>query len=354
MAKRLPMYSLHKATGQARVWLNGKDHYLGAYGSRESHVRYGELMKQFATGVVVDPILNQNPADTGPTVNELALAYVCFAKTHYRKNGKPTAEFDCIKSAIKPLVNLFGSTPAKSFGPAALKATRQKMVDGGTWCRSYINKSVGRIRRVFRWGVEGELVPSTVLLGLEAVSPLLAGRTTATDHAPRTAISVDHLERVRNKVGQRTRDMIDIAVLTGCRPGELCSLTAEMIDVSDPTAWVASLADHKNSHRGKSRSLVFGEKSQAILKKYLVKNKAATIFKIQRATFSNQLKKACDDLNLPRFTGHWLRHQAASEIRETHGLDGVQASLGHATVSQSDHYAHVSLDKAKEVARNRG
>jgi len=32
-----PSYSLHKASGQAVVTFNRRDHYLGKYGSRESH-----------------------------------------------------------------------------------------------------------------------------------------------------------------------------------------------------------------------------------------------------------------------------------------------------------------------------
>jgi hypothetical protein len=34
--KRKPSYLLHKATGQARVRIDGKDEYLGEYGSLES------------------------------------------------------------------------------------------------------------------------------------------------------------------------------------------------------------------------------------------------------------------------------------------------------------------------------
>ena len=45
MAKRRrPAYLLHKATGQARVRIDGKDCYLGVYGSPESRERYDELI----------------------------------------------------------------------------------------------------------------------------------------------------------------------------------------------------------------------------------------------------------------------------------------------------------------------
>lgn len=42
-----PAYSLHKATGQAQVRINGKDHYLGAYGSPESREIYEDLIAEW-------------------------------------------------------------------------------------------------------------------------------------------------------------------------------------------------------------------------------------------------------------------------------------------------------------------
>ena len=179
---RLPTYSLHKATGQARVWLNGKDHYLGTYGSEESRLRYAELIKAHATGVAVDPLAADGTQDDGLSVNELVQAYLTFAARHYQKNGSITAEVHCVRSAVRPLVNLFGDTPAKKFGPAALNAVRQSMIDSGSMCRDFINKSVGRIRRVFKYAVENELIPASVLTGLQALSPLLAGRMRKITH----------------------------------------------------------------------------------------------------------------------------------------------------------------------------
>ncbi len=353
MSKRLPTYSLHKATGQARVWFEGRDHYLGEYGSDQSRIRYAQLISQHASGVSVDPVAQQGPNDTGATVNELVAAFLAHAKQHYRKNGKQTAEYHCILSAVRPLVDLYGDTPAGKFGPAALKAVRQRMIDGGKMCREFINKSVGRIRRLFRHGVENELVPPVVLTGLEAVAPLLAGRCEAKDHAPRAAVPVATLDLVKAHVDQQTRDMIDLALLTGSRPGELVSLTGDMIDRTGEI-WIATLSDHKTVHHGKRRTLVFGPKSIEILKRHFRPDGRLRLFPIRRDTFSNRLKRACEELDLPKFTAHWLRHSAATTIRESSGLDGAQAMLGHSSASMTDHYAHVDIARAIEVARQVG
>lgn len=42
--KKTPAYLLHKPTGQARVRIDGKDHYLGPFNSPESRERYDELV----------------------------------------------------------------------------------------------------------------------------------------------------------------------------------------------------------------------------------------------------------------------------------------------------------------------
>jgi hypothetical protein len=44
LVNRLPKYSLHMPPGQAKVRLNGKDTYLGKYGSPESKEAYARFI----------------------------------------------------------------------------------------------------------------------------------------------------------------------------------------------------------------------------------------------------------------------------------------------------------------------
>ena len=46
-SSRIPSYRLHKPSGQARVIIGGRHHYLGPYGSPESKARYEELVRKF-------------------------------------------------------------------------------------------------------------------------------------------------------------------------------------------------------------------------------------------------------------------------------------------------------------------
>jgi hypothetical protein len=59
---------------------------------------------------------------------------------------------------LKLLRQLYAHLPAAEFGPLALKAIRQKLIDAGH-SRGYINKLMAIVPRVFKWAVAEELVP---------------------------------------------------------------------------------------------------------------------------------------------------------------------------------------------------
>ena len=101
------------------------------------------------------------------------------AQKHYRRpDGTSTHELMEYRQTFKPLRELYGKTPAKEFGPLALKAVRQAMADR-KWSRRLINARVGRVRRVFKWAASEELVPVAVWQALATVKGLQKGRTDA-------------------------------------------------------------------------------------------------------------------------------------------------------------------------------
>ncbi len=150
----VPAYRLHKPSGQARVIISGEHIYLGSYGSAESREKYARLIAESAAAS------SGNGADRPPatttsfphlSVNELILAYWKFAKTYYAKGGKPTKELACMREALRPLRQLYGHANAGEFGPKALKAVRQHMVDLGL-SRGVINRRIGRVQAGLQMG----------------------------------------------------------------------------------------------------------------------------------------------------------------------------------------------------------
>lgn len=355
-----PSYLLHQPTGQARVRIKGKDHYLGPFGSDESRIAYGQLIAKMAGGIPIDPIADSNRGrlprnesdDPGPSVGELCLVFLKHAETHYVKHGKQTSEVFILKSVIRPLNELYGMLPAKDFGPLALKAVRTKMVELG-WTRGTINAAMSRIRRIFKHAIANELIDGSILPRLQCVAPLLAGRTEAHDNAPRSAVESDDITTVKKLVSALVGDLIELQRLTGSRSGELLKLSTGMINRTGDI-WKAELGDHKTRHHGKSRTLHFGPHAQLILAKYLSADPDERLFRMTGAAYRRAITRACEKLGIERWVPHQLRHTNADVVREEFGLEHTQAVLGHAKASMSEHYAQASLKKAAEVARKIG
>ena len=355
-----PSYLLHKQSGQARVRIEGKDHLLGEFGSEASRIRYGELIAKHAGGIRIDPFAKSNRGssstiepESGLTVNELVLAFMRHANGHYVKNGKPTSEIHCLKSASRPLVDLYGFTAVDSFGPMMLKAVRQKFVDAG-WVRDTVNKGVGRIRLFFKWGVENELVSGATLLALQAVAPLLAGRTEARDNPDRVPATAEQIEAVKPHVSKLVKDLIDVQRFTGARAGELLLMTPAKLDTSG-RIWLFNVEGHKTEHHGHSRIIAVGANAQIVLKRRMKKLKADDrIFKIRRDSYTLAVRRACKELKIEPWTPHQLRHAMGHQVREQFGLEHVQATLGHAAFAMSEKYAQASLKKAIQVAESCG
>lgn len=349
-----PSYLLHKATGRGRLRWAGKDYYFpGDYGSAESRAAYHELVAKICDGQPIDPIApTDDPEDPGPSVAELWLAFLDHAERYYVKNGKPTAEVDCFKSAMKPVVELYGLLPIKEFGQKQLKAARNVMVSRG-WTRGFTNKSVGRVRAVFRWGSENELVDVVVIQRLETVAALRAGKTIAKDNPEREAVPEASIAAVKAIVSPLVADLMTLQLACGARPGELVMLTTGMIDRSGKV-WTAKLADHKTVGHGKSRKLYFGPRAQAVLLKYFKADPSAKLFPITRKHYSDCIANAAEKLDLPRFTAHWLRHNTTTAVRDGFGIEAAQAVAGHSQPSMTAKYS-TKMDKlAADVASKIG
>src|SRR5688572_16418890 len=128
-APRIPSYRLHKPSGRAVVTLNGKDQYLGAYGSEESKSEYQRVVGEWLAGSQTS--LDPNDGDPVPLA-EVMVAYVQHADTYYRDAlGGPTGEVTNVRYALLPLEALYARTQTNEFGPLQLKAVREKMIADG-------------------------------------------------------------------------------------------------------------------------------------------------------------------------------------------------------------------------------
>jgi integrase len=267
----VPSYRLHKQSGQAIVTLrdglgNRRDVLLGEYDSPESHAEYARVIAEWQANRQRLPAAGGTLADL--TVNELLLGFWKHVEEHHRHpDGTPTSEVEGYRYSLRPLRELYEHTLVRDFGPLALKAVRQTMIDAGL-SRGSINQRVGRIKRCFKWGVAEEMVPPAVYEALRTVPGLQAGRTKARETEPVEPVAVEDVEKTLPHLLPEVADMVRLQLLTGARPGEICLLRACDIDRS-AAVWVYTPRKHKTAYRGKKRRILIGPRGQEILSKYL-------------------------------------------------------------------------------------
>lgn len=167
----------------------------------------------------------------GLTVNELVLGYLRFAKTYYFKNGRPTGKVANIKDAVKPLGMTRSHIPVEDFGPISLKAVRDNMV-ADDLSRGVVNERLNRILRVFKWGVENQLVHPSVLHGLQAVAALKRGRCNVRETEQITPVPDAFVDAVIKVAPTQIAAMIELQRLTGMRPGKVVLMRICDIDTT--------------------------------------------------------------------------------------------------------------------------
>lgn len=388
LLQSVPKYRKHRASGQAVCTINGRDYYLGPYGSKASRIEHDRLISEWlASGRSVS---YGAPTD-GITVVELAADYLTYAKSHYGL-GK-NSEFHRIAPLTKLLNELYGRTPAVEFGVLQFRAVREQLIQRG-WSRTNINASMRRVARMFRWGAsEGRLSPS-IPQSLAMVPGLRAGKTTANESEPVLPVPDLHVALTLAYLGDVVGDMVRVQRLSGMRPAEVCIMRPCDIDRSGEV-WTFTPAVHKTQYRGKRRVVFIGPAAQAILLRYLARDASMHCFRpvdaemkrrkvltaarvtplscgnsvgsnVKRkprkapgecylpASYNQAIRMACLKAGIKPWGPNRLRHSFATDVRREHGLEAVQICLGHSRADVSQIYAERDMAKGLEIARKIG
>jgi integrase len=385
----VPKYRKHRASGQAVVTISGRDHYLGPHGSKASRLEYDRLIGEWLTAgrfASVEP-------QTSLTIIELLARYWAFAKDYYVKDGQSTGTTEAIRAAVRFLKDRYGTTPADQFGPLALKAVRQRMIDTDL-SRAYVNKLVAIICRMFRWAAAEQLIPVTVPQALAMVPGLRKGRSEAREPAPITPVDDSAVDSTLEHLPPIVADMVRFQRFTGCRPEEVCALRPCDMDRSNDV-WMFRPGSHKTEHQGRDRMIFVGPKAQEVLLRYLARDAQSHCFRpcdseakrlaeqernrktplscgnvrgsnVKRKprrkpgtqyttrSYRRAIHRACDKAGIARWSPNRLRHSTATKVRKEFGLKGAQIILGHASADVSQVYAERDIAKGLEIARRIG
>lgn len=365
----VPGYRLHKATGQAYCTIGGKRLYLGLHGTPESRRRYRKLVddweRQQGAGLV--PVVSR-----GCTIAQLVAAWDVFARQHYRDlDGEPTTELTSVAQALRPLLETHAKALADAFRPADLRGYRQRLVDRGL-SRGTINSYVGRVRKVFRWGVSNDLVEPSTLTGLESLPDLQPGRGGRETEPVQPAQEL-HVRAVLSHLCPEPRAMVRLQLLIGCRPGEVCRLRGRELnqdgiarigsrEIRLGGVWTWQPERHKSRWRGKALVYLLGPAARDILAPWLRDDPTAYLFRSSPAKnkpytpggYWSAVDLACKAAGIPHWHPNQLRHAAVSRYDREAGIEAASLIVGHERIDTTGIYAERNLNAAAEIVARLG
>jgi integrase len=357
---RKPKYRRHSTRDLAFVEHAGKRHYFsGQYGSDESKNEYRDFLKSI--GLLVVDARTDSPAVV--TLPVLMSKFLEWAAANY-PSGSHTYVSN-LQAAVKLLKKFMGIDRADAFTPLKAKAFQQWMADNGQ-SRNYINMTLVRIRRMYKWAVSEELIPVAVFQALLTVAPLRKGR--ARETTPRKPVPQEHVDATLKELKPWVRKMVRLQWLTGVRSQSLCKAKPEQFDTSTtPWRWHPR---HKTEHLDHSLVVFIGPEAQAILGPILKAAKPGEFLFSPRSrhgtpvrryrsfydstSYARAIARAAKRAGVPHWSPHQLRHARATLVRERHGLEAAQAALGHARIDATQIYAQKQLALARLVAETMG
>ena len=394
--RRIPAYVHHKPTDQARVRINGKDHYLGRYGSPESHDRYDDLIAEFI----------ESEPPTSKTLNAVLSAWWCECKRRYRKRHPKLGDAANWRPIIRLLRTNYGNDRAEDLGPLKLRKLIEEAAKENDWSLTYAKMQLGRVKQIYKWAVAEELVSVNAYHRLQVVELRHGKRSKQIPPIEDRTVN-QTLPLLSSKIG----DMIKLQRLTGMRPGEVVIIRPCDID-RNGDVWTYQPERHKTEHKGKSRVIYLGPKAQQILLPYLLRADDDYCFSPQESekerlaelhanrktpmscgnrpgtnrieeprkqpgkrytsdSYRRAIHRACDrrhrrkvklwkkrysDRPYPRQLVKWspnqLRKAAATEIRGKLDVEHAASLLGHSSSKVTgDHYASANQQRAIEAAK---
>lgn len=381
--KKPPLLRRHKPSNRAYVWYDGRRVYLGKWGAPETLERYRRFLLELEThGVVIT-------SETPITVAEIFARFLDDHASYYVR-AESLGRF---KASAGYVCALFGATPAKEFGPLALRAVRDSMQSTRNINRNTINQYCGAVVQVFKYAASIELIDASVYHALQTVEPLRRGHCDAPEGAPRRPVDPSTVDATADAAAPCIAAIIRLLRLTGMRPSEClkmrpCDLSRDAASglliytlESDKTALKRAVDDKRVIYLGArcerilAPFLTFNDNQNGYIftRGLLAQEKAfdpANPTKARRGRRARKPDKASDFIpcgllykeiqkaanlaGVTRWNAYQLRHLYASEIRKQYGLEVAQVMLGHKHADVTQIYAERDYTRAREVAKEKG
>jgi len=385
----IPQILHHKQKNLAYIIIKGKKYYLGKYGSKEAETKRLRVWADHLSGSLPEEEREREIVKNA-NIQILVSRFLLDAKTLYQKNDRPTSTLRAYIDSAKLIAKKYGVMPVNKFGPVRLKKIRQKLIDSGKLCRNTINARIGDIVRIFRWGVENELVEPKTWHQLQAIKNLRAGHPGTFDHPQVKQALIEDVLKTIESAHPVLGDMIMVQLLGGMRPQEVRLLRFCDIDTTDDI-WIYFPHEHKTEHHDKTRAIPLIPEAQNILNKYQNNDANEYIFspkkalkiiskikrekrksKVQpsqrgrrkgrkarkpikdhytRDSYLHAVKRAAARAGVPIWSPNQLRHTRATDVDSSQGIAAAQALLGHSSPEITKVYLDPDVKKKEQIER---
>lgn len=302
------------------------------------------------------------------SIKELTDRYILWADAYYRHpDGTPTRHVWNIRDACRELLAVFPDAPASSFGLAEINQVQQAMVNSRRLCRTSINKRIKNIRHLFSWAANQGLVDDLTPHRLSAVRPLKRGRTRAKEPEKVTGVSWDAVSDTLPHLPMMYAVMVELQWLTAMRPGEVCVMRLDEIEMTSEDLWHYKPSQHKTAHHGITRRISLGPVCINLLKTWVSRVKGEYLFESHSARraglpvtpngYYQAVRKACKAAKVKRWSPAKIRHSALTRTYQDYDIQYAAEQAGHTSAKTTRQYIDVEDVKhtlADVVAKNMG
>ncbi len=318
---------------QVRVRRQGHNPVTKSFTTKQEAVQWARSIEsQMDRGSYIDTTLAQKS-----TLSDLIELYIKQVLPSLRGCSADTIRLNAIK--VRPICRL-ALTALTPKVLADYRDQRLKQVSAGTVIRelSYISSIINHGRR--EWGIN---IENPVKLVRKPPTP--QGRNRILDEAEKCRLLQQLQPTRQNRRNPWMPSLVELALETAMRRGELLSLRWEYVDL---TRRVAYLPMTKN---GDSRSVPLSSGAAKVLQS-LPRNLDGRVFPIEAQTVAAAFMRAVKRAGVKDFHFHDLRHTAITNLAgKLSNVIELSAVSGHKTLSMLKRYTHL---KAEDLAKKLG
>lgn len=340
------------ASGKARIRLGDRDVYLaGAWGSEESRADYDRVVASWLA------VGRARPGEAERFTSEEAWArWQAHVERAYTKAGRATSTVDRSRQAGRGFVRV-GPEYMDEWTTLHVKTLIRHWSAQGL-ARTTVNHYLSACRLAVRWLCEEGLCPASTWDAFRVVRPLAKGRGLAREADPVRPVPIEDVERTIPCLPPAVAAMVQLQLLTGMRPSEVCGMRGR--DLTDlPSGAVRyDVPDefNKTAHRGRARVVFLGPAAASLLKPWrateghLFRPAKGDKPRYWHQSYRIRVKAGCRRAGVPEWTPNRLRHTRATELRRLAGVDAARVVLGHGERATTEVYAERDLTLAEELA----